>query len=275
MEHIISFPGLGFEFNINRVAFNVLGKDIFWYGIIIAFGFVLAAFYVCNRSKQFGLTSDSIVDLLIFALPIAIICARAYYVIFSWESYKDNILEIFAIWHGGLAIYGGIIGSIVTAYVFCSIKKINFGDLVDLGSLGILIGQIIGRWGNFVNAEAYGGPTNLPWRMNIGQTIAQAGELGAHPTFFYESLWNFIGFILLHFYSKKRRFKGEVFLMYVAWYGAGRFFIEGLRTDSLYFMGTAIRTSQILALVSMVFAIIAIVYKRRKIKNEVSTEVDQ
>ncbi len=263
MEHIVSFPGLGWEFTLNRVAFNLLGKDVYWYGIIIAGGFLLAAVYACVRAKEFGLKSNDILDMLVYALPIGIICARAYYVFFSWDQYKGNPREIIAIWHGGLAIYGGIIGAVLTVFFYCQFRKLRFGDMLDVGGLGLMIGQSIGRWGNFMNAEAFGRLTDLPWRMNIGQTIAEAGEMGYHPTFFYESMWNLLGFIILHFYSKNRKFSGEVFLLYVAWYGIGRFFIEGLRTDSLYFMDTGIRISQLVAIGSMAAAL-ALIFLIRK-----------
>lgn len=266
MEHIISFPGLGLEITINRVAFQLFGKDIYWYGIIIAGGFLLAAIYASRRAENFGIKSSDILDMLIFALPISILSARAYYVIFSWDQYKNNPNEIIAIWHGGLAIYGGIIGAILTAFFYCRIRKIRFSSMLDVGSLGLLIGQSIGRWGNFMNAEAFGRLTNLPWRMNIGQTISEAGQYGYHPTFFYESMWNLLGFILLHFYSKNRKFSGEIFLLYVTWYGFGRFFIEGLRTDSLYFMNSNIRISQVVAICSMIVALLMILFIRKKKK---------
>lgn len=263
MDQIISFPGLGLEFHFNTVAFSVFGKPIYWYGIIIGCGFLLAVFYASRRAKEFDLNSDLLLDMLLFATPIAIICARLYYVAFEWETYKNNPAEIIAVWHGGIAVYGSIIGAIATVIVFCRYRKVNVFDMMDIGSLGLLIGQFIGRWGNFANGEAFGGPTTLPWRMNIGKTIAESGDIGVQPTFFYESFWNFCGFILIHFYSKKRRYHGEVFLMYVAWYGLGRFFIEGMRTDSLYIMGTGIRVSQVLAILSSILACGILIYNHK------------
>jgi phosphatidylglycerol:prolipoprotein diacylglycerol transferase len=263
MEHIVSFPGLGWQFTLNRVAFQIFGKDVYWYGIIIAAGFLLAALYASTRAKEFGLKSNDILDMLLYALPIGIVCARAYYVFFRWDQYKDHLGEIIAIWHGGLAIYGGIIGAVITVFCYCHFRKLRVGDMLDVGGLGLMIGQSIGRWGNFMNAEAFGRLTDLPWRMNIGQTLEQAGSMGYHPTFFYESMWNLLGFILLHFYSKKRKFSGEVFLLYIAWYGLGRFFIEGLRTDSLYVMGTGLRISQLIAIGSMAVALILIFFIRK------------
>lgn len=257
MEHTIGFPNLGLEFTLNRVACTVLGKDIYWYGIIICAGFILAALYVSSRTKEFGITSDNLMDCLIICVPLGIICARIYYVVFEWSYYAEHPGEIIAIWKGGIAIYGGIIGTLIGLFVYSRVKKLSFASLCDLAAFGLLIGQCIGRWGNFVNGEAHGGLTILPWGMTID------GGSMVHPTFFYESLWNLIGFILLHFYSKKRKFKGEMALLYVAWYGAGRAWIEGLRTDSLYI--GPVRVSQLLAAISCIAAIAVLVRQYRRI----------
>lgn len=258
MEHAISFPALGLDFQINRVAANIFGKDIYWYGIIICIGFVLAALYVNARVKEFGCTSDNLMDCLIICVPVGIICARIYYVIFEWDYYSQHLNEIIAIWNGGIAIYGAVIGVVIALYIYSRVKKLSFVSLCDLAAFGLLIGQCIGRWGNFVNAEAYGGPTNLPWGMSID------GAAAVHPTFLYESVWNLVGFIALHFYSKKRKFPGEMALLYVAWYGLGRAWIEGLRTDSLY-IGT-LRVSQVLAAVSCIVAVALLVRKYNRLK---------
>lgn len=259
MEHAISFPAFGLDFQINRVAANVFGKDIYWYGIIICIGFVLAALYVNARVKEFGCTSDNLMDCLIICVPVGIICARIYYVAFEWEYYSQHPNEIIAVWNGGIAIYGAVIGVVIALYVYSRVKKLSFASLCDLAAFGLLIGQCIGRWGNFVNGEAHGGPTDLPWGMSID------GAAAVHPTFLYESVWNLVGFIALHFYSKKRKFPGEMALLYVAWYGLGRAWIEGLRTDSLY-IGT-IRVSQGLAAVSCIVAIALLArgYNRLKV----------
>ena len=257
MEHVIAFPGLNLEFTINRVAFNVFGKDIFWYGIIICIGFILAALYANVRVKQFGLTSDNLIDCLIICVPVGVICARLYYVIFEWKYYSEHLNEIVAVWNGGIAIYGAVIGVVIALFAYSRFKKIPFASLCDLAALGLLIGQCIGRWGNFINGEAHGTTTLLPWRMTID------GSSPYHPTFLYESLWNLLGFIILHFVSKKRKFNGEIALLYVAWYGAGRAWIEGLRTDSLY-LGP-IRVSQLLAIVSCAIAIVVLVRKYNRI----------
>lgn len=258
MEHTIGFPNLGLEFTLSRVACTVLGKDIYWYGIIICAGFILAALYVNSRTKDFGITSDNLTDCLIICVPLGIICARIYYVVFEWGYYAQHPGEIIAIWKGGIAIYGGIIGTLIGLFVYSRVKKLSLASLCDLAAFGLLIGQCIGRWGNFVNGEAHGGPTPLPWGMTID------GQSMVHPTFLYESLWNLAGFVLLHFYSKKRRFKGEIALLYAAWYGAGRAWIEGLRTDSLYI--GSVRVSQLLAVISCIAAVAVLARQYHRIK---------
>lgn len=257
----ISFPDLGLELNPSRIAFTVFGKDVYWYGIIIALGFALAVLYGMRRVKAFGLTEDNILDMLFVAVPSAIVCARLYYCIFNWKAYASNPISVLYIWEGGIAIYGAVIGAVVSVLIFCKVKKMPFGPYGDIGALGLLIGQMVGRWGNFMNREAHGEFYDGFLKMGID---AGNGEvLYYHPTFLYESVWNLIGFILLHFYSKKRKFDGEVFILYVAWYGLGRAWIEGLRTDSLYLFGTGIRVSQFLAAASAVLAIAILVYIRK------------
>lgn len=256
----ITFPNLGISVNPSRVAFNVLGKDIYWYGIIIAAGFLLAVIYAMRRAPSFGLTEDNILDMLFVAVPLAIVCARLYYCIFYWDLYRDNPIAILYVWEGGLAIYGGVIGAVIGVAIFCRVKKLPIGPLLDVGSLGLLIGQMIGRWGNFMNREAHGAVTNSFFKMGIADA---AGNVTYYqPTFLYESVWNLVGFVALHFYSKRRKFDGEVFLLYLAWYGLGRAWIEGLRTDSLYLFNTGIRVSQLLAALSCVAAIAVLVYVR-------------
>lgn len=255
MNQTVSFPGLGLEFHFNNVAFHIASKPIYWYGILIMLGVILAVVYASARSRQFGIRKDDLYDAVLFAVPLGIVCARIYYVIFEWEQYKDNLSEIFATWHGGLAIYGGIIGGIIVIVVLCKVKKIYVMDMLDLFASAVPIGQILGRWGNFFNCEAYGSSTSLPWRMVIGKNLEEAGAAGNHPTFFYESAWNLIGFIILYFSSKKRKYHGEILLLYLGWYGLGRFFIEGLRTDSLYLWGTGIRVSQVVALICIIIGL--------------------
>ena len=252
----ISFPGLGLEFDPGR--YILIGSfEIYYYAIAIATGLALAVIYACRRSKQFGIKEDDILDGVLWVVPFALICTRAYYVIFKWDYYSAHPAEIFAIRDGGLAIYGGVLGAVIGVSVFCRIKKIKLPALLDLVSLGFLIGQMIGRWGNFFNREAFGGETENFLRMGLYNAAAGAVTYH-HPTFLYESLWNFAGFLLLHNLSKKRQYDGQIALGYVAWYGLGRTFIEGLRTDSLYW--GAFRVSQLLAAVSCVAAVAALLY---------------
>lgn len=253
----IVFPGLGLEFNIQRVAFSVFGKDVYWYGIIITCGLILGVIYCYYQAHRFGILRDRVIDLILFAAPLSIIGARAYYVIFYQDLYRNadgsfNWGEAIAIWDGGLAIYGAIITAVIVLAVFCKVTKIKFLAFADLGVYGLFIGQSIGRWGNFCNQEAFGGLTGLPWRMGltIGGTYMEV-----HPTFLYESLWNLLGFLIAHFLLRKRRkFDGQIFLFYLSWYGLGRMWIEGLRTDSLYLFGTGIRVSQLLAALCFLIA---------------------
>ena len=251
----ISFPGLGLEFHISRVAFSLFGKDIYWYGIIIALGFLLGATYCYRTCRRYGIRPDDVIDLLLFAVPGGIIGARIYYVLFYLDLFRDDAGKFqwgkaVAIWDGGLAIYGGVIAAILILAAVCRAKKLNFFAFADLGSFGLFLGQAMGRWGNFVNQECFGGETSLPWRM--GLTVG-GRYLEVHPTFLYESLWNVAGFLFCHFLlRKKRKFDGEIFWFYLMWYGLGRFWIEGMRTDSLYIGHTPIRVSQVVALVSVV-----------------------
>ena len=254
----ISFPLLG-DWSIDPSAsFTLFGRTFYWYGVIIAVGFILAMLYCARHCRRCGIEPDTLYDFLIWMIPLAIIGARLYYVIFQWSDYRDHPIDALKIWEGGLAIYGGVIAGLLTGIVWCRKKKIPFGAMADVCAPGLLIGQCIGRWGNFVNGEAHGGPTTLPWGMTID------GQSMVHPTFLYESLWNLAGFVLLHFYSKKRRFKGEIALLYAAWYGAGRAWIEGLRTDSLYI--GSVRVSQLLAIISCIAAVAVLARQYHRIK---------
>ena len=246
----ISFPALGIEVNPPR-SFDLGPMTIHFYGLIIATGLMLAVLYCCKRSAQFGLKEDDVLDGVLWITPFAILCARAYYVAFSWEDYKDNLFSVIEIWKGGIAIYGGVLGAVVGMAVFCKIKKLSLPAVLDLILLGFLIGQSICRWGNFFNREAFGAPTEAFSRMGLFNTKTGAWEF-YHPTFLYESLWNAAGFVLLHFLSKKRQFDGQVALGYACWYGLGRAMIEGLRMDSLYWGN--FRVSQVLAAVTCVAA---------------------
>lgn len=251
----IAFPGLGIKaFNINPVAFEIFGKEIYWYGIIIATGLILAYLWALSQANRENIKSDTLIDLIIVGLPAAIICARIYYVIFSWDSYKNNLADIFKIWEGGIAIYGAVIGAFVAGFIYCKVKKLSFYKITDIAAPCFLIGQAVGRWGNFVNVEAYGSQTDLPWRMLIVDE-----NISVHPTFLYESLWNVAGFVILAFLSKKKPFEGFIFYMYLLWYGLGRVWIEGLRTDSL--MLGNLRISQLVATVCIIFSIATIILK--------------
>lgn len=253
----ISFPSLGLELNPGR--YIELGPlTIHYYGVIIAVGLLLAVIYGLRRCQQFGFSQDDLMDGALCIIPFAIICARLYYCIFSWQDYKDNPIEILYIWNGGLAIYGGVIGAAIGIIVFCKIKKIRLGAVLDLVSLGFLIGQSIGRWGNFFNREAFGAPTESFFRMGLFSTMTQQFTY-YHPTFLYESVWNLIGFIALHFLSKRRQYDGQIALGYAAWYGFGRAMIEGLRMDSLYW--GPFRVSQILAAISCVAAVAVLTWQ--------------
>ena len=256
----ISFPFLGIEVNPPRTL-SVGPLTAHYYGLIIAVGLVLAVAYACRRSKEFGLKEDDILDGVLWITPFAILCARAYYCIFSWDMYADNPISVFHIWNGGLAIYGGVLGAVIGVLVFCKIKKIKFATMLDMVLLGFLIGQSLGRWGNFFNREAFGAETASFFRM--GLTNVKTGVTTYfHPTFLYESCWNAVGFVMLHFFSKHRKYDGQVALMYAAWYGLGRCIIEGLRMDSLWW--GPFRVSQLLAGVSCLAAVGILLWQQFK-----------
>ena len=267
----ISFPGLGLVLN-PPTSFSVGPLSVHYYGLIIAIGLMLAVYYCSKRSHQFGLNEDTLLDGVLCVTPVAILCARIYYCAFSWEMYADDPISILYIWEGGIAIYGSVIGAILGIIVFCKVKKIRITTVLDLVSLGFLIGQSLGRWGNFFNREAFGAETDTFLRMGLMK--ASTGEVTYyHPTFLYESLWNFAGFLLLHFLSRKRRYDGQIALGYLAWYGLGRTFIEGLRTDSLYI--GSFRVSQLLAAGSCIIALAILIIKSRKLHNPENLFVNQ
>ena len=262
MEHYIEFPALGWKFGISPDIFTIGSFTIRWYGVLIALGFLLAMIYGLKRAKYFHIDPDRMIDVVLVSTIFAFIGARLYYVLFSSEraEYFADPIRIFKVWEGGLAIYGGIILAFITAIWMCRVRKVDTLRMFDIASLGFLIGQGIGRWGNFFNQEAFGGNTTLPWGMT--GDIIQSGVNGSgytltdpvHPTFLYESLWCLLGLLVLHIVSKKLyRFKGEIFALYIMWYGAGRFVIEGLRTDSLTMVpGSELRVSQLVAALSVV-----------------------
>ena len=246
----ISFPFLGVEVNPPRT-FSLGPLTIHFYGLAIGLGLILAVLYACRRSKAFGLKEDDILDGVLWITPFAILCARIYYVAFSWEDYADKLWSVFAIWEGGIAVYGSVIGAVIGVIVLCKVKKLKVATVLDITLLGFFIGQILGRWGNFFNREAFGAATDSFFRMGLYNTVAGQWEY-YHPTFLYESVWNLVGFILLHFLSGHRKYDGQIALGYAAWYGLGRCFIEGLRVDSLYW--GPFRVSQVLAALTCVSA---------------------
>ena len=253
----ISFPSLGISWNPGY-ELELGPLTIRYYGLIIACGLLLACIYGLRRGKQFGLSQDDILDGALIIIPFAILCARAYYCIFAWDEYAAHPIEVLYIWKGGIAIYGGVIGAAIGIVAYCLYKKIPIGTALDITSLGFLIGQSIGRWGNFFNREAFGAVTDSFLRMGLEN--ANNGTVSYHhPTFLYESRWNAVGFVILHFLSKRRQYDGQIALSYAAWYGLGRTFIEGLRTDSLYW--GSFRVSQMLAAISCVAAVSVLVWQ--------------
>ena len=233
---------------------ELFGLSIHFYGIIIAFGLLLAVIYATRRTKHFGLTEDHLLDGVLWITPFAILCARLYYCAFEWDRYASDPISILHIWEGGLAIYGGVIGAVLGVIVYCKIRKISIGAVLDMLMLGFLIGQAIGRWGNFMNREAFGAEVDSSFFLAMGLFNTRTDVFQYfHPTFLYESVWNIAGFIGLHFLSKKRQYDGQIALGYVAWYGLGRAWIEGLRTDSLWW--GPFRVSQVLAAVTCLIAV--------------------
>ena len=253
----ISFPSFGIDINPPR-SFQLGPLTIHFYGAIIALGLVLAVLYASRRSREFGIKEDDLLDGVLWVTPFAILCARAYYCLFSWEQYAANPIKVLYIWEGGLAIYGGVIGAVMGVLVFCHVKKIRTATILDLVLLGFLIGQSLGRWGNFFNREAFGAETDTFLRMGLMNRYTEEVKY-YHPTFLYESVWNAAGFLLLHLLSKKRKYDGQIALGYAAWYGLGRCIIEGLRTDSLWW--GPFRVSQVLAAVSCLAAVAVLIWQ--------------
>lgn len=268
MDMEINFPNLGIYLDHVGKNISIFGFSIAYYGIVIVTGMMIAIWIAQREAKRTGQNPEQYLDLAMIGIAAGILGARIYYVIFAWDYYKDDLLSIFNIRQGGLAIYGGIIGGAITLLVVAKRKKIPAPVLLDVAGMGVIIGQLMGRWGNFMNREAHGAVTDTFLKMGLQD--ASGVVTYYHPTFLYESVWNLIGFIGLHFFSKKRKFDGEVFLAYVAWYGLGRVWIEGLRTDSLYLFSTGIRVSQLVAAVSFLAAagILAWVLVKKKPARE-------
>lgn len=253
----IFFPFLGLELNPPR-SISIGPLTVHFYGVAIALGLTLAVIYACRRSKEFGLKEDDILDGVLWVTPFAILCARAYYCAFAWHEFAHDPISVLYIWNGGIAIYGGVIGAVLGVTVFCKIKKLKVSSLLDLVLMGFLIGQSLGRWGNFFNREAFGAETDSFFRM--GLLNDKTGIVTYyHPTFLYESVWNALGLVLLHFISKHRKYDGQIALCYAAWYGLGRCMIEGLRVDSLWW--GPFRVSQLLAAFSCIGAAAVLIWQ--------------
>ena len=272
----ISFPGLfgDWQFTVPSKAIDI-GNGVYWYGILIAAGMLIALYFCMKQAPKYGLTEDNIMDTILWVIPFSIIGARIYYVLFYLDLFRNsdgsiNWASTYRIWDGGLAIYGGVIAGFLVALCYCRRKKLSLWAMADCCVMGLFIGQAIGRWGNFMNREAFGAATELPWRMRLW--LSSTSYVDVHPTFLYESLWNTIGFLLLYFVvSRARRFDGENTCFYFLWYGVGRFWIEGLRTDSLYLFdwtlfGAPIRVSQALSFV-MVFVCAGFLFYQLKVKR--------
>lgn len=263
-DSVISFPMLG-NLQLDPPSYiTVFGRNIYFYGMLIALGFLLGIL-VCTRiSKRFGIKEDDLYDVFLWLIPLSIVGARLYYVLFRLDYYTENPAEIFALREGGLAIYGGVIAGVLVIYFVSRHKKIPLGAMLDVLVFGLLIGQIIGRWGNFMNREAFGAETTVFCRM--GLTSPDGTTIYVHPTFLYESLWNLACLIFLAVFVRrgKRRYDGQCILIYFFWYGIGRAWIEGLRTDSLYIGSTGIRVSQLLSAVLALAALFTLVVQRRR-----------
>lgn len=266
----ISFPGLfgDWQFTASGKLLDV-GNGVYWYGVLLAAGMLAGLWFCMRKAPKFGLTSDNVIDMILWAIPACVIGSRIYYVVFYLDLYRNadgtlNFMEMLRIWDGGLAIYGTVIAGFLTAYIFCRIRKLDLWAMTDCCVMGLLIGQAIGRWGNFMNREAFGSMTDLPWRMRLW--LSSTNYIDVHPTFLYESLWNVAGLLLIWFVvTRGRRFDGENTCFYFIWYGTGRFWIEGLRTDSLYLFdwtlfGERIRVSQALSFVMVLVCAAILLY---------------
>lgn len=279
----IYFPNLGLSFQLNSEAFNLFGLSVYWYGIILTSGIILGTLLACYIAKKEKINSDIMTDFVLYDILFALLGARIYFVIFNWEYYKAHPMQILNIRQGGIAIYGAVIASIIVAIIYTRKKKISFLHFADIATYGLILGQAIGRYGNFFNKEAFGGYTNNLFAMailkseakppiaedllNHVKTFSQFGAaeyIQVHPTFFYESTWNFLLLILLLCYRKHRKAYGEIFCLYLVGYGIGRFWIEGLRTDQLLLWVTQIPVSQIVAIISIIMGIAGIIFCRKK-----------
>ena len=282
MDTSINFPNIGLYFENIGKSITIFGFEIAYYGMAVALGMLVGVMLAYNEAKKTGQNAEQYIDVAMVSISSAIVGARLYYVIFSWQDYKNNLLDIFNLRKGGLAIYGGVIMAVFGVYIFSKIKKLSFWQLVDTACIGLVMGQIIGRWGNFFNREAFGGYTDSIFAMQLPYNAVYSSDITlelasnlkvingieyiqVHPTFLYEMLWNVGVFIILMLYKKWKKFAGEVFMLYLAGYGLGRAWIEGLRTDQLLLFGVPV--SQALAIILLLFSTMIIVSKRRGLKN--------
>lgn len=280
----IRFVHLGIGIEHLRNSISVFGFRIAYYGIIIGIGMLAGIWIAQSDAKRRGQDPDIYLDFALYAIIFAIIGARTYYVVFDWDNYKDNLLEIFNLRAGGLAIYGGVIAAVLTLIVFTRVRKLSFFSMADSGCLGLVTGQIIGRWGNFFNCEAFGGYTDSLFAMRIKRSLVNESMISqelidhlivedgvefiqVHPTFLYESVWNLGLLIFMLWYRRYKKFDGEMLWIYLLGYGLGRTWIEGLRTDQLIFFGTGIPVSQALSLILVFVSASVLVYNHRKLKN--------
>ncbi|HBI63122.1 MAG TPA: prolipoprotein diacylglyceryl transferase [Lachnospiraceae bacterium] len=281
----IRFPNLGISLEHVGKTISIGGFSIAYYGIIIAFGMVAGFLMASWQAKRLNQDREMVLDLALWDIIFAVISARLYYVLFSWDYYSQNPMEIFNIRGGGMAIYGGVIGGVITTFVFARIKKLSFYELLDIACTGLLVGQIFGRWGNFFNREAFGGYTDNLFAMQLKRSDVRAGDvtrellshmvtldgvdyIQVHPTFLYESLWNIVVLLIILWYTKKRKFQGQLFLMYLCGYGLGRLWIEGLRVDQLKLFGTQLAVSQLLSGILCVGSFIVLFYQWVKRKKQ-------
>lgn len=269
MTHNIAFPKLGLDFEISRIAFSVFGKPIYWYAIIIVTGFLLAAAFVARGAKKRGLDPENIWDIALYGLIFGLVGARIYYVLFDLDTIKDSIWNFFKIWEGGIAIYGAIIAAVITCYVYCKRHKLPVLKIFDFCCQGLFIGQAIGRWGNFVNAEVYGGETTLPWGMTID------GGSAVHPLFLYESIWNVIGFLIVLLVRDRVKTDGKIFSFYILWYSFGRLFLEGMRqSEYILYLAGNVGISQVVAGIGILAGLSGLVFLKNKSQSVEVLEKD-
>ena len=256
MTNVISFPKLGITLTISPEAFHVGQKPIYWYAIIILTGFFAGLLLASAGCDKRGIKKDSVFDIALFGIVAGIIGARIYYVLFAFDEFRDNFLDVFKIWEGGLAIYGGIIGAVISTYIYCRVKNLNFINALDVCCPGLLLGQSIGRWGNFINCEVYGRATDCFTGMSIN------GAPAVHPLFLYESIWSLLGVIIILLVRDKKTKNGQIMCLYLLWYGAGRLVLEGMRDSSyiLYLIPKVFGISQLVSLILIILAIVGLVY---------------